>query len=170
MPVGNFLDIDSTFAPSSSRQVQGNIECDTFVKAEICGHPLCSALSTLFARWPEDRSGLSNPEDLHGYSSPSYPSPPSKDDKITSHFKETSTSLRYLHCPVCTLHIHLTFLSALLSSWSYYGGPWQKALRLAENSRGKMYNFCNRAYHRAKVDIINSVQEFENWRLLNRPG
>ena len=70
--------------------------------------------------------------------------------------------LRAFRCPACTMHAHLNFVKILLDKWNVLGGPYRLRTDLTEEEIS-MLGQTNKAYYRAKLDMINTVHGFEDW-------
>ncbi|KAF2828893.1 hypothetical protein CC86DRAFT_269639, partial [Ophiobolus disseminans] len=64
------------------------------------------------------------------------------------------------HCPVCTLYLHQNLIEALNKKWKKLGGPWRTG-ELVGEERIK-YSDTTHAYHKAKVDLVNTIRSFED--------
>lgn len=152
----DFFHMDSISTSASSgngntekgTQALTNEGKDSFELAEKCKHSLHPVLPALFASLKE----------MNGSSPPRYPSPPSEGE-----LPHAVEPLQCLRCPVCTVRMHLTFIEVILARWALYGGPWRENPIISTGLDGIIYDACRKAYHRAKTDMINSGQEFENW-------
>tara|TARA_R110002003_G_scaffold55_5_gene4998 strand:- start:56616 stop:57878 length:1263 start_codon:yes stop_codon:yes gene_type:complete len=117
-------------------------EAEDAILAEKCKHPL-------------------HPAHLDVLASPTQPESRAEDGEV-----EEPPS----YCPVCTLHIHQTLIDALWQKWKVLGGPWRSANLSAEV--GLKYADTTRAYHKARVDLVNTMygieamaEQEENWEL-----
>ena len=110
-----------------------------WMSARKCGHALHPAHPEVFAI-----SALSDSEDEEGEE---------EEGEITDPI---------LRCPVCTIRAHLAFVGAILQNWEHLGGPWRLP-HDGDDARGIAYAACTRAYHRAKLDMANTVFDLEEW-------
>jgi hypothetical protein len=55
-----------------------------------------------------------------------------------------------LYCPVCVVHMHVTFLEHILSHWSQKGGPWNLDTK-------------DKGYHHLRTAWIWARQTMANW-------
>ncbi|KAH7138866.1 hypothetical protein B0J11DRAFT_610328 [Dendryphion nanum] len=69
---------------------------------------------------------------------------------------------RLPYCPVCTIKVHLKYLTILQDKWKYHGGPWYHANNLQASNKND-YLLGTRAYHRAKVELLTVVYDVEDW-------
>ncbi|KAL5114465.1 hypothetical protein ACEQ8H_007662 [Pleosporales sp. CAS-2024a] len=74
-------------------------------------------------------------------------------------------------CPMCTLRQHDSLIEALYTKWTDLGGPW-RAATLPSTQERIAYSDTNRAYQKARVDLVNTMSRFEsmaeqeaNWNL-----
>lgn len=65
-------------------------------------------------------------------------------------------------CPLCIMRAHLSLLATLEERWAQLGGPWRQCDWVDEAQRAQ-YQIGTRAYHRAKVDMINTMEDVEDW-------
>ena len=65
------------------------------------------------------------------------------------------------YCPVCIVQLHHNLIDALSKKWKEVGGPWRNVV-LADNNERLKYSNTNRAYHKAKVDLINTMRYLED--------
>jgi hypothetical protein len=79
------------------------------------------------------------------------------DDKEEGQLPETVQ-----RCPVCVVRALLDFVNVLLQKWKDVGGPWRNIDQAADPEAMK-YRTAQRAYHHVKVDLLNTVHEFEEW-------
>ncbi|KAF2787963.1 hypothetical protein K505DRAFT_287001, partial [Melanomma pulvis-pyrius CBS 109.77] len=119
-----------------------------FQKAEKCKHPLHPTHPANFAALKKELNEKENMDD-------------EEDGEVEDE------APRCLRCPVCTMRAHLNFNKALLEKWADIGGPWRELNKLREllklDPKGRQYDASKKANHRAKVDMINTVHEFEDW-------
>jgi hypothetical protein len=64
------------------------------------------------------------------------------------------------HCPVCTLALHRNLIEALSEKWKELGAPWRRAA-ITDNDERAKYSETLRAYHKAKVALVNAMRGFE---------
>jgi hypothetical protein len=64
------------------------------------------------------------------------------------------------HCPVCILALHRYLIEALSEKWKELGGPWRRAA-ITDNDERAKYSETLRAYHKAKVALVNAMRGFE---------
>jgi hypothetical protein len=119
-------------------------EAEDALLAEKCKHPLHAAHLQVLA-------------------SPSQPESHAEDGEV----KELPP-----YCPVCTLNVHQVLIDELWQKWKELGGPWRSA-HLSDEERLK-YADLTRAYHKARVDLVNMMHGFEdlveqeaNWELVH---
>ncbi|KAF2268061.1 hypothetical protein CC78DRAFT_590285 [Lojkania enalia] len=65
-------------------------------------------------------------------------------------------------CPVCVIRAHLRFLAVLYDKWEDVGGPWRN-WDVQLDPTGTKYPLSLKSFHTAKVDMINTLLEFEEW-------
>ncbi|KAF2244060.1 hypothetical protein BU26DRAFT_435151 [Trematosphaeria pertusa] len=74
---------------------------------------------------------------------------------------EVQDEILVLRCPCCVLKAHLRLLVALSEKWTDVGGPWRQFDQGSVDA--SLYGDSNRAFHRAKLGLINSAIRFETW-------
>jgi hypothetical protein len=62
------------------------------------------------------------------------------------------------YCPLCIFELHNALITALWDRWKDIGGPW----RAGGDFNRKAYNDTTRAYHSAKVALVNAMREVED--------
>jgi hypothetical protein len=73
----------------------------------------------------------------------------------------TSGSEDISHCPVCVYKLHAALIAAIWEKWLDLEGPWHGSDH-ADNAERTAYNNTNRAYHTAKVALVNAMQDIED--------